>query len=194
MNVSFRLPSTSISKSSSAFARFPRVFSRSTSSMSITSRAPSRSTIRLARPRIGHSAQHRRGVARQKIHQHLKTARRRDRVGWTRPAPRAAEAAGATSRRWRGRAFAAACRAGGFVRRRFFVAPLLLDGVLAQLACFGEEPPVYNLEAALVLLGISHLVALSSRQSRSQNSNTRVHTLQAGAEWQTTVAVVRRSM
>ena len=32
------------SRSSSAFARFPRVFSRSASSMSITSRAPSRST------------------------------------------------------------------------------------------------------------------------------------------------------
>ena len=44
MNVSFRLPSTSTSNWSSSFDRFPRVFSRNASSMSITSRAPSRST------------------------------------------------------------------------------------------------------------------------------------------------------
>ena len=43
MNVSFRLPSTSISRSSSALARLPLVFSRNTSSISIISRAPSRS-------------------------------------------------------------------------------------------------------------------------------------------------------
>src|SRR5208282_6330367 len=63
--------------------------------------------------------------------------------------------------------------------RGLFVAALLLNGVLAQLTLFGEEPPVYNLEA-LVLLGVGHLVALSVCQTRSQNSNIRVHTPQAG--------------
>jgi len=43
INVSLSWPRTSIRRSSSALERFPRVFSRRASSMSITSRAPSRS-------------------------------------------------------------------------------------------------------------------------------------------------------
>jgi len=50
MKVSFRLPSTSISNWSSSFEG-------------------------LARARVGHAAEHRCGVARQEIHEHLKAAR-----------------------------------------------------------------------------------------------------------------------
>jgi hypothetical protein len=44
---------------------------------------------------------------------------------------------------------------GGFARR-LFVEPFPFHRILAQISCFGEQAPVYNLES-LISLTVSHV-------------------------------------
>ena len=76
MNVSFRLPITSIKQIFIRLGKIsPRFFAQNVQHVDHFVR-PFEIEKRLAGSRVGHPAQHRGGVSRKKIHQHLKASRR----------------------------------------------------------------------------------------------------------------------
>jgi hypothetical protein len=134
--------------------------------MSITSRAPFEIEKRLAGAGIGHSAEHRRGIAREKIHEHLEASRRLVRFGFQAIAlsigltiflANVRASSNARGLRAGGSSFcrSAARRIGGRFLRILVPAAILFRSVLAKFAVFGEEAPVDDFES-FFLFRISH--------------------------------------